>query len=82
MRIRRIVLALIAALTVGASTVPAAGYATQPAQVACLHARIGGKSKCLQRGEYCAPRYEHQYKHYGFKCTKRDRNGRYHLESS
>jgi hypothetical protein len=50
------------------------------ATIACVHGIIGGKGKCLQRGEYCARRYERQYERYGFTCSKRDRRGRWHLQ--
>lgn len=43
------------------------------------HAVIGGQEKCLHRGEYCAHRYQRQYKRDGFNCTHRDGQGRYHL---
>jgi hypothetical protein len=43
------------------------------------HAVIGGEQKCLHAGEFCARRYRRQYTRYGYSCTKRDRNGRYHL---
>lgn len=33
------------------------------------HASIGGASKCLRRGEYCAVRYTTIYRHYGFTCS-------------
>jgi hypothetical protein len=46
---------------------------------ACVYGQIGGKTKCLRRGEFCARRYASQYRRYGFSCTRRDRNGRYHL---
>ena len=32
-------------------------------------AKIGGVSKCLRRGEYCAVRYKTTYRHYGFTCS-------------
>jgi hypothetical protein len=42
-------------------------------------ARIGGESKCLRRGQFCAKRYDSQYRRHGFQCTKRDARGNYHL---
>jgi hypothetical protein len=50
------------------------------ASIACMHARIGGQSKCIARGQYCARRYERDYERYGYHCTKRDYRGRYHLQ--
>jgi hypothetical protein len=61
----------------------AAAPATQaPAKVAhasCSYAKIGGKRKCIARGQYCARRYQRDYKRYGLSCSKRDYRGRYHL---
>jgi hypothetical protein len=34
-----------------------------------VKAKIGGKTKCLHAGEYCSPRYQKQYRHYGFRCV-------------
>ncbi|WP_157592466.1 hypothetical protein [Solirubrobacter soli] len=57
-----------------------AGASVNPiAHAACKQARIGGQSKCIARGQYCARRYQRDYRRYGFSCSKVDRNGRYHL---
>ncbi len=59
---------------------PSASHAAAPvAQTACMRARIGGRRKCIARGQYCARRYERDYERYGFTCSKRDRRGRWHL---
>jgi hypothetical protein len=52
------------------------------ASAACTHATIEGQSKCIARGQFCAhnSRAERDYRKYGFTCSKRDRNGRYHLQ--
>lgn len=42
-------------------------------------ATIGGQTKCLRAGQYCAHRYDGQYRRYGYRCVSRDRNGSYHL---
>jgi hypothetical protein len=71
------------ATTVGVMSASAATTATQaaPAQAAsCVYGKIGGARKCLRAGEYCARRYQRQYLHYGFTCSKRDRLGDWHLE--
>jgi hypothetical protein len=34
------------------------------------HAVIGGRQKCLHRGEFCAKRYSSQYPRYGFHCRR------------
>lgn len=76
---RRLIASLLTvfALGVAAPVGSAAGYPS--AQSACTHAVIGGRSKCIARGQFCARRYASQYRRYGFSCTRRDRNGRYHL---
>jgi hypothetical protein len=43
-----------------------------------VHAVIGGKQKCLRRGEFCAHRYSNQYHRYGFNCVRK--HGEYFLE--
>jgi hypothetical protein len=43
------------------------------------HAVIGGKHKCLRRGQYCAHARDREYHRYGFHCHKRDGRGDYHL---
>jgi len=65
----------IASATAGVQRAP-----SPVAQVACVRAKIGGKHKCIARGQYCARRYERQYERYGFTCSKRDRRGRWHLQ--
>ena len=43
------------------------------------HAVINGAEKCLRRGQFCARAADGQYRRYGFRCTRRDAGGRYHL---
>jgi hypothetical protein len=43
------------------------------------HAVISGAHKCLMRGQFCAHAQDRTYRRYGFRCTKTDYNGRYHL---
>lgn len=81
---RRLTAALAAAAV--AAGVPIAGAARAQqhppapiAQVACVHAKVGGRRKCIARGQYCARRYERDYERYGFTCSHRDRRGRWHL---
>jgi hypothetical protein len=73
----------IAAVPVVAPAVAPAKSPVASASKSCssgyTHAVIGGQQKCLRRGEYCAHRYDSQYRKYGYKCVKRDRNGDYHL---
>jgi hypothetical protein len=38
---------------------------------------VGGKEKCLKRGQRCKRKYQSDYKQAGFKCkSKRKRNGK------
>jgi opacity protein-like surface antigen len=80
---------LVAALA--AASFAAAAPATAPAQPpvaanvakSCSsgwkHAVIGGAHKCLRRGQFCAHRYDRQYRRYGYHCRKQDARGNYHL---
>lgn len=75
MRMPRRLIALIAAFAAaGAGTPAASSQAYSPAVVAktCSsgfkHGVIGGKHKCLRRGQYCAIRYDGQYHRFGFHC--------------
>ena len=34
------------------------------------HAIIGGRHKCLRRGQFCARRYDRSYHRYGFHCHR------------
>jgi len=83
--VRRRLTAVIAAAAVAVG-IPAGAAGADPygpapsAQIACVHAKIGGKRKCIARGQYCARRYERDYERHGFTCSKRDRRGRWHLQ--
>jgi uncharacterized membrane protein len=79
---RKYPVALAAALAL-AATAPAAAAPSPPlAHVSCTNARIAGEAKCIARGQFCkrTARAMSDYRKYGFSCTKRDRNGRYHLQ--
>jgi hypothetical protein len=52
------------------------------AHAACQSARIGGRSRCIAAGQFCARASQRDYRRYGYSCSKRDRNGRYHLVRS
>jgi hypothetical protein len=67
-------------VTVGVAASPAAVSAPSAHVASCTYGRIGGARKCLRAGEYCARRYQGQYRRYGFTCSKRDRRGDWHLE--
>ena len=80
MRRRSLAATLLAALSLVAAT-PAAPAARPPtAHAACTSATIEGKHKCIARGQYCARRYQRDYRRYGLKCSKRDSRGRWHLQ--
>jgi hypothetical protein len=67
-----------AAVPAVAQSSPSA-YAAKTCSRGFKHAVIHGQEKCLRRGEFCARKYQRDYKRYGYSCSKRDRNGRYHL---
>ena len=78
MNARRSLLGAAAALGL---LVAAPAATAQHASVAvCKSATIGGQHKCIARGQYCAVRFASQYRRYALSCTKRDVNGRYHLQ--
>lgn len=71
--------AAVVALGAGAAPAAVAGPAAPQAHIACKQARIGGQSKCIAAGQFCARAYQRDYLRYGYSCSKRDRNGHYHL---
>jgi hypothetical protein len=81
MKHRRIAAAVAtAALIAAAPAAPAVGAPTDPVvHAACTSAKIGGQHKCIARGQFCARSHQRDYRRYGYSCSKRDRNGRYHL---
>jgi uncharacterized membrane protein len=73
-------LAITGALAFGAPVTVAESAKPSPqVTISCTNATIGGKHKCLKRGQFCQRQYQHDYKKYGFSCSRRDRRGRYHL---
>jgi hypothetical protein len=73
---RRRIVGALAALSIGAASLPALGSAHTPTMApskSCsssfVRARIGGATKCLHAGEYCAKAYKNQYRRYGFTCS-------------
>jgi hypothetical protein len=84
--LRKFFVAALAAASLAAAapaTAPAQAPATATIAKSCSsgwkHAVIGGSQKCLRRGQFCAHRYDRQYRRYGYRCTKRDARGNYHL---
>lgn len=82
MRLRTVAVAFALAASAGtpAALATTAQAKHEAAAASCVYGKIGGKTKCLRRGEFCAHRDRQQYRRYGFFCGKRDRNGDYHLE--
>jgi hypothetical protein len=78
MNARRWLLGATAAL--GLLVAAPAAPARHASPVTCRSATIGGQHKCIARGQFCAVRFASQYRRYGLSCTKRDVNGRYHLQ--
>jgi hypothetical protein len=80
--LRRYIVGGIAALgLLGAAPVvaPAAPAKSTSPIITCKQATIGGQSRCIARGQFCARSHARDYRRYGLSCTKRDANGRYHL---
>ncbi len=75
--LRTLTAVLLAAVTVALPTsVQATATPIATGAKVCYRgtpAQIGGTQKCLQVGEYCATRYEHQYERYGYECSTRYR---------
>lgn len=79
--IRRTGLALTIAalaLSINAGAPAASPIGIPTADAACQTATIGGKRKCIARGQFCAVRYQSDYRRYGFRCAN-DGKGRYRL---
>jgi len=77
--------ALVAAIALAGPT-PATASIVAPSAIAAKacsagfkEGNIGGEKKCLRRGQFCAQRYDRQYRRYGYRCVKRDARGNYHL---
>lgn len=73
---RSFIVTLLAALALGApATAPAQPTATAAKTCSGSYttARIGGATKCLRSGEFCARRYASQYRRYGFICESSGR---------
>jgi hypothetical protein len=91
MRVRRLLVASAAALGIAAAApviAPAASPSIQSPVVTktCSggfrHGVIGGAEKCLRAGEFCARRFDRQYRRYGYRCVSTDARGSYHLTRS
>ncbi len=72
--------AISLALGIGFVAEPVSATPTPTVTVACTRAIIGGQPKCIAAGQFCARRFQSDYRRYGYSCSKKDRNGRYHLK--
>ena len=77
MKKRLLIAALMSALAVAGGTAsPAAPSHLSPVAISKTcgsgykHAVIGGAEKCLRAGEFCAHRYDRQYRRYGYRCIR------------
>ncbi|RKQ91800.1 hypothetical protein C8N24_1631 [Solirubrobacter pauli] len=79
---RRFVVAVVTATALIPAASQARAAADPIAQASCTRAKIAGESKCIARGQYCSRSSQamRDYRKYGLSCTKRDSNGRYHLQ--
>lgn len=78
---RRAGLALAVAVTAlsANAAIPATGpVGTPTVDAACQQATIGGKRKCIGRGQFCAVRHQSDYRRNGFRCAW-DGKSRYRL---
>ncbi len=71
--------ALVAAPATAPAQSPVAATVAKSCSSGWKHAVIGGAHKCLRRGQFCAHRYDRQYRRYGYRCRKQDARGNYHL---
>ena len=73
-----VLVATLLAAFAAATSAPAAQQAPAVALKTCSsgwkHAVIGGEEKCLRAGQFCARRYDSQYRRYGYRCTRYDAN--------
>jgi hypothetical protein len=68
-------IALGGAAAAGATNATAPVSVNHPAATACKSATIGGRHKCIAAGQFCAKRYERDYRRYGYTCRW---DGRYY----
>ena len=69
---RRWIVGALAALSIGVASPSPAGAAHAPVKscsAGYVRASMGGATKCLRRGEYCAKAEQRQYRRYGFTCS-------------
>jgi hypothetical protein len=64
---------------IGGSSIAPAVAVAKTCSAGFKHAVINGAEKCLRRGQFCARAADGQYRRYGYRCTKRDARGNYHL---
>jgi hypothetical protein len=75
-----VVLAAAGAIVAGAPVTEAQPIPSSPqVSASCKRATIGGRRKCIAAGQYCSRSHQRDYKRYGYSCSRRDSNGKYHL---
>jgi uncharacterized membrane protein len=75
---RAATVAAVAASTVALAAVAPHSPVVEQAAAACKKAHVGGATKCLGPGQFCAVRNQSDYRHAGFVCG-RGSDGRYRL---
>jgi hypothetical protein len=79
--VKKRIAAVVSALGLVGAVPLASSEAARPiAHVSCQYAQIQGHTKCIARGQFCKRSAESDYRRHGYTCSKRDRNGRYHLQ--
>lgn len=81
-RLRRSAAAALMTATIVAVPLATTPISSPTPAYACQKAKIGGKSKCIAAGQFCAKRYERDYNRYGYTCNKQDARGNWHLEDN
>ena len=74
---RLMAMSAVIAVVLAFASLPAVSSA-KSCSAGYVRGTIGGATKCLRRGEYCAHSYASQYHRYGFNCVAL--SGAYHLE--
>jgi curli biogenesis system outer membrane secretion channel CsgG len=82
--VKKIVVGLLAAGALAGVPTAATAHTSVTATAACTSAQIAGQTKCIGAGQFCTrtARARKDYRKHGLDCTKRDANGRYHLQYS
>jgi hypothetical protein len=77
--VKRFLLAAATTLTLAAAAIAPSDAVAKTCPGGYTRATIGGATKCLHAGEFCARRDQSEYLHYGYTCDDYV-DGEYHLE--